>query len=246
MPPFIVLAPWALSLLLEFLLIALLLRRQLYREVPVFAAVVILYALLDAAAMAARFSGLYLYAMLSLREIGGTVLRTWLLVELCRRLLSDHRWTKRLLLVALLGSALLLVSVGFPVFQEDQSPSLFVSAFMQLGVWLRTMYFTQVGVIAILFLINFNTNFSGFSREIGMALGVATASSASLVSLTLRGHSGSGDYAALGLNYLGMVTAVAIWIMFLNPREGSSVSDEEVRDGNDEQSAHGPISQIAK
>jgi hypothetical protein len=245
MPPFIVLAPWVLSLLLEFWLIALLWRRKLYSEVPVFASMVVIYALLDSAALAARLSNIFLYAILSLREISGTVLRTWLLVELCRQLLSDHRWTKRLLLFALIGSAVLLVSVGFPVFHDDQSPSAFVSAYMQLGVWLRTMYFTQVGVIAILFLINFNTTISSFSREIGMALGVATASSAALVSLTLRGHSASSDYAAVALNYLGMVTAVAIWIMFLSPRSDSAVfHDELIREREDRPGQ--TMSQIAK
>ena len=54
-PPPIVMIPWVLSLGLEFWLLALLLRRQLFRELPVFSCVVFIYAVLDVVVFWASF-----------------------------------------------------------------------------------------------------------------------------------------------------------------------------------------------
>jgi len=217
-PPFIVSVPWVISILLELWLLQILYRRGLYREVPVFAAMVTIYAVLDILVFGARLSSTYPYPMFTIREIASAVLRTWMLVELCRQMLRDHRWTKRLLVFVLLGSAAFLVGVGYPIFLDEHTLGL-SNTYMHLGVWLRTAYFTQVGVIAVLLLINFNSMISGFSRETGMAIGIATASGAELVSMTLRGRpGGQADFASIGLNYVGMATAVLIWIMFLEAK----------------------------
>jgi hypothetical protein len=217
-PPLIVLVPWVLSILLEFWLVILLFRRKLYREFPVFASFVFIYSVLDVTVLGATIARFYPYPMFTLREIASAVLRTWLLISLCRHLLERHVWTKWLMMFVLFASATLLVGIGFPVFLDEHlsgSPG----TYLHLGVWFRTAYFTQVGVIAVLFLMNFNSLLSSFNREMGIAMGLATMSAAELVSMTLRARPGaSGDYSLISLNYIGMFTAFAIWLMFLSPR----------------------------
>ncbi len=177
---------------------------------------VVLYSIIDLAVFGAALVHFQTYSMYTLREVSSAVLRTWLLIELCRRILADYRWTRRLMLAALLSSALLLVGAGFPVFVSEQSTS---SAYLGMGVYFRTVYFAQVGVIAVLFLMSFRSLEANFTRELGIAIGLATASGAELVSLTLRGRSDLGTpYAYISLNYIGMITATAIWIMFVNAK----------------------------
>jgi hypothetical protein len=218
-PPLIVMIPWVLSLLLEFWLVSLLVRRKLFKELPVFSAVVVIYAFLDVIAFSATLTHFYAYAMFSLREIANAVLRTWLLITLCRQLLRQHAWTRWLMVVSLVAAATLLVGISFPVFLDEHTSGL-TATYLHLGVWFRTAYFTQVGVIAVLLLMNFDSILSTFTREMGIAMGLATMSAAELVSMTLRGRPGGAqDYSLISLNYVGMVTAFAIWIMFLSPRK---------------------------
>ena len=216
--PLVVLIPWVLCLLAEFWLIAILIRRKLYRELEVFAAVAVIYAALDTATFVSANMQYYMYTLYAIREISNAVLRTWLLITLCRQLLRRHVWTKWLMMFALVVSAALLISIGFPTFLDEHTNGQALS-YLQVGVWLRTAYFTQVGVIAVLFLMNFNSIVSTFTRDMGIAMGLATASAAELVSMTLRGRpSGRGDPSLTSLNYIGLLTAIAIWIMFLTPR----------------------------
>jgi hypothetical protein len=230
--PFVVLIPWVLSLLAECWLITILFRRKLFRELPVFSAVVIIYAALDLAVFAAVNLQFYTYAFYAFREISSAVLRTWLLLNLCGQLLRRHAWTKWLMIAALVVSATLLIGISFPTFLEENTAGTALS-YMQMGVWLRTTYFTQVGVIAVLFLMNFNSIVSTFTRDMGIAMGLATTSASELVSMTLRGRpAGRGDPSLVSLNYIGMLTATAIWIMFLTPRRkdvyDSSVPPEQL------------------
>jgi hypothetical protein len=230
--PLVVLIPWVLSLLAEFWLITILFRRKLYRELPVFAAVVLIYAALDVAVFAAVSLQFYTYALYALREISSAVLRTWLLITLCGQLLRRHVWTKWLMMLALVVSATVLIGISFPTFLDENTAGTALS-YMQMGVWLRTAYFTQVGVIAVLFVMNFNSIVSTFTRDMGIAMGLATTSASELVSMTLRGRpAGRGDPSLISLNYIGMLTATAIWIMFLTPRRKdlyeSSVSSEQI------------------
>jgi hypothetical protein len=227
-PPLIILIPWVLSLLLEFWLIGLLVRKRLYRDLPVFSSMVIIYALLDFTVLVAMLSRVYAYPMFALREIANAVLRTWVLIDLCRRLLTGHIWTKRLLMLALLASAAVLIGVGYPYF-EGEFAARIATTYMQLGVWFRTAYFTQIGVIAVLFLLHSRSMISGFTREIGIAIGIATSSGAELVSMTLRGRPRGDDAALFSLNYIGMATAVVIWMMFLSPHSG--MAEEQGFDG---------------
>ncbi len=211
--------PWVISLLLEFWLVSLLYRRKFYRELPVFSAVVIIYAALDVLVFSATLTHFYAFAMFSLREIANAVLRTWLLITLCGQLLRQHAWTKWLMVAALITAAVLLIAISFPVFLDEHTSGMSVS-YLHLGVWLRTAYFTQVGVIAVLLLMNFDSILSTFTREMGIAMGLATTSAAELVSMTLRARPGGArDYSLISLNYIGMCTAFAIWIMFLAPRK---------------------------
>jgi hypothetical protein len=81
--------------------------------------------------------------------------------------------------------------------------------------------------------MNFNSIVSTFTRDMGIAMGLATTSAAELVSMTLRGRPGGrGDPSLISLNYIGLLTATAIWIMFLTPRRKdlyeSSVEREQV------------------
>jgi hypothetical protein len=216
--PLVVFIPWVLSLLAEFWLIAILVRRKLYRELSVFSAVVMIYAVLDLSTFMAVNMQFYMYIMYPLREISSAVLRTWLLITLCRQLLRRHVWTKWLMMAALVVSAAVLIGISFPTFLDEHTAGTALS-YQQVGVWLRTAYFTQVGVIAVLFLMNFNSIVSTFTRDMGIAMGLATTSAAELVSMTLRGRPGGrGDPSLVSLNYVGMLTATAIWIMFLTPR----------------------------
>jgi hypothetical protein len=217
-PPLIVLIPWMLSLVLEFWLVGILVGRKLYREFPVFSSFVFIYSVIDIAVLAASLARFYPYTMFTLREIASAVLRTWLLISLCRQLLQRQIWTKWLMVMILILSATLLVGIGFPAFLEEHLAGT-PGTYMHLGVWFRTAYFTQVGVIAVLFLMNFNSLLSTFNREMGIAMGLATMSAAELVSMTLRARPGAaGDYSLVSLNYIGMFTAFAIWLMFLSPR----------------------------
>jgi hypothetical protein len=232
--PLVVLIPWVLSLLAEFWLITILVRKKLYRELPVFAAVVMIYAVLDLAVFTSVNMQFYTYMMYAIREISSAVLRTWLLITLCRQLLQRHVWTKWLMMLALVVSATVLIGISFPTFLDEHTAGTALS-YMQVGVWLRTAYFTQVGVIAVLFLMNFNSIVSTFTRDMGIAMGLATTSAAELVSMTLRGRPGGrGDPSLVSLNYVGMLTATAIWIMFLTPRrkdifEGSVARERSER-----------------
>ena len=215
LPALIVFIPWLLSLVLEFWLIGLIYRRRLYREVPVFSSMVIIYALLDVSVLLATITRFHQFPMFTLREIASVVLRTWLLMDLSRKLLSERPWTKLLMITVLVVSATLLIGVGFPVFLNEHTAGI-ATTYLHLGVWFRTAYFAQVGVISILFLINFSSVLTSFTREIGMAIGLATCSAAELVSMTLRGRpGGSSDVTMISLNYIGMVTASAIWLMFM-------------------------------
>jgi hypothetical protein len=224
-PPLVVLIPWVLCLLAEFWLITILIRRKLYKGLQVFTAVVVIYAALDVLVFIAANTELYMYTMYAVREISSAVLRTWLLITLCRQLLQRHVWTKWLMMAALVVSAALLVSISFPTFLDEHTTGMALS-YRRMGVWLRTAYFTQVGVIAVLFLMNFNSIVSTFTRDMGIAMGLATASAAELVSMTLRGRpSGRGDPSLTSLNYIGLFTAVAIWIMFLTPRRRDIYED---------------------
>jgi hypothetical protein len=232
-PPLIVLIPWLLCLLAEFWLVAILIRRRLYRELQVFSAVVMIYAALDLIVFIAVNAEFYIYTMYAIREISSAVLRTWLLITLCRQLLRRHVWTRWLMMVALVISAALLISISFPTFLDEHTAGQ-AQSYRQMGVWLRTAYFTQVGVIAVLFLMNFNSIVSTFTRDMGIAMGLATTSAAELVSMTLRGRpSGRGDPSLTSLNYIGLLTAVAIWIMFLTPRRRHSYEDSVVRQRSD-------------
>lgn len=215
-PPLIVLVPWISALLLEIWLITILIRKKLFKNAQVFTAVVVMYAIVDMLVLGAALTRFQTYTMYTLREITSTVLRTWLLIEICRHLLAHRQWTRRLIQVALLCSVLLLFTTAFPLFTGDQTQGI-GTAFLKMGVWFRTVYFTQIGVVAMLFLLYFRSLDTTFSRDFGIAIGLATASGAELVSLTLRGRPELGNpYLYVALNYVGMMTATAIWIMFMS------------------------------
>jgi hypothetical protein len=229
MPPIIVLVPWLLSLVLEIWLVFLVCKRKFYRDLPVFSSMVIIYAVLDLTVLCSSVTRFYPYPLFTLREIASVVLRTWLLFDLCRRLLVERPWTKALLMLILVGSAVFLIGVGFPVFLSEHTAGT-ATTYLHLGVWFRTVYFAQVGVIAILLLMNIGSMLAAYTREIGMAIGLATTSAAELVSMTLRNRPNGGtDYAMISLNYIGMVTAAAIWIMFLLPRNSMDASNMNER-----------------
>ena len=215
-PPFIVLVPWVGALVLEAWLLFAVFRRGIHRELPVFTSMVLIYTILDAVVFVAALARFHTYSMYTLREISSAVLRTWLMIEMSRHIFTNLRWTRRVLLAILLLSAALLIGIGFPIFLREHLEGI-ANAYLAMGVWFRTVYFAQVGVICVMLLLYFNSTESSFTREIGIAIGLATASGTELVTLTLRGRPDMGsNYMYISLNYIGMITATSIWLMFMH------------------------------
>ena len=213
-PPPIVLVPWVIALLMELWLIYVLFKRGLNRQYSTFTAMLVIHWIVDLAVLSAALTRVHTYELYTLRQICNSVLRSWVLFELCQHLLASQRWTRIAMITVLIGSAVLLVGGGYSLFHQDST--ILNGTYRQAGVWFRTAYFAQIGVVAALFLMTFRSSDATQSRDFGIAIGLGTASGAELVSFVLREHADvASRYAFISLNYIGLITAVAIWLMFM-------------------------------
>ncbi len=217
---------WALSLIFEAWLVVVLIRKRRYAEMPVFAASVFIYAAIEVTLLGMMFTRRGLMPMYAFRQIASVLLRSWVIFDICRRAVNSSAKYKALTALFLLLSTGVLIVAGYPLFEANYKAGT-ATTYQSLGVYLRTGYLTQVGVIAVLLLIRLSRNLSVRMRDVGIATGLAASGAAELVNLSFRvpQHPNENMTFAI-LNSLGMVTAYVLWILFVKAPETTEEQNE--------------------
>ncbi len=229
--PFISLL-WGLNLVLKCVLCAVIVRRRLHEEMPIFSWYTIASTVWDMVMIGsllllsywAYFIAYWVFEGLSI------LFDCMILIELYRRILSGYEKVRTLGTIILRCSFVLLLMTGFSLMAVRPH----ASEDMLMGfllVFSRSVKFMQLGLVVVVF---------GFVRyfriplkrqELGVAVGIGVIAAVNLAAFAVRTHLGLAQAAQMTNAVLmsGYAVGAMIWIWFL-ARPEVPLSSEEAPD----------------